>query len=104
MTFSSVVSIHNLEIGLQVLKALVELSTESFSICNILFLVQDGSPNLSQCTESAVSGTVKIRSNEGDHASKAKNQINNTTTFNGSPNDVDKSEVNYFENDGTKVS
>ena len=38
VTVSSVVSIHNLEIGLQVLKALVELSTESFSICNILFL------------------------------------------------------------------
>ena len=47
---------------------------------------------------------MKIRSNEGDHACKVKNQINNTTTFNGSPNDVDESEVNYFENDETEVN
>ena len=67
-------------------------------------MVQDGSPNLSQCTESAVSGTVKIHSNEGDHASKGKYQISNTTMFNGSPNDVDESEVNYFENDETEVN
>ena len=97
------VSIHNLQSGLQVLEALVEVNTESFSIRNILFFVQDTSRNISQSTESAVSGTVKIRSNEGDHASKGKNQINNTT-FNGSRNDVDESEINYFENDRTKVS
>ena len=104
LTICFVVSIHNLQSGLQVLEALVEVNTESFSIRNILFFVQDTSRNISQSTESAVPGTVKIRSSEGDHASKAKNQINNTTTFNGSPNDIDKSEVNYFENDGTKVS
>ena len=98
------VSIHNLQSGLQVLEALVEVNTESFSIRNILFFVQDTSRNISQSTESAVSGTVKIRSNEGDHACKVKNQINNTTTFNGSPNDVDESEVNYFENDETEVN
>ena len=98
------VSNHNLQSGLQVLKAFVEVSTKSFSIRNHPFFVQDTSGNISQSTESAVSGTVKIRSNEGDHASKGKNQINNTTTFNGSPNDVDKSEINYFENDGTKVN
>ena len=98
------VSIHNLQSGLQVLEALVEVNTESFSIRNILFFVQDTSRNISQSTESAVPGTVKIRSNEGDHASNVKTQINNTTTFNGSPNDVDKSEINYFENDGTKVN
>ena len=98
------VSIHNLQSGLQVLEALVEVNTESFSIRNILFFVQDTSRNISQSTESAVSGTVKIRSNEGYLASKVKNQINNTTTFNGRPNDVDESEINYFDNDRTKVS
>ena len=98
------VSIHNLQSDLQVLKALVEVSTESFSIRNILFFVQDTSRNISQSTESAVSGTVKIHSNEGYLASEVKNQINNTTTFNGSRNDVDESEINYFENDRTKVS
>ena len=97
------VSIHNLQSGLQVLKAFVEVSTKSFSIRNHPFFVQDTSGNISQSTESAVSGTVKIRSNEGYLASKVKNQINNTT-FNGSRNDVDESEINYFENDRTKVS
>ena len=38
LTICFVVSIHNLQSGLQVLKAFVEVSTESFSICNILSL------------------------------------------------------------------